>query len=1071
MSTYVPGVETYLPDIKPFTPDYKFLSSVLQSRQDKYNRNWQATNDLYSKIVYAPLSREDNLDKREQYIEQIKPSIEKISGLDLSIQQNVDSAKAVFAPFYEDDLLVKDMLYTTNYQNEMAYANRLLDSPDEEQRGKWWETGIKDLQYKMQDFQNASGDAALAMGMPRYVDDVNLYQMAEKYLSELDPPLKITTPMNLFVGEGKNRRFNTDADFIITQTNGELVTGPALEMIKNRFIDDPAVQRAYYTQAFVKGRDFADEGVRTGEFSSIQEGQQAWAQQTIDLIGKQNDFLMQKTTKALQREANGVTNWETYAKNNGIIPGSQDEKIMREQYNSYEATKAALASMQNIKDVSKTPIKDYNGTLQKAYQLILMNSIGSDLTKAARDFSMRDYNLDYKVNELKRDKVRHQRAKELVKYRSDLDLANKRKLAIEKGEILDPRQKMLVDLLGQRKAKAGGPSQILAAVDDEGKITRDTQLENAQIYSEDSNKFLQQKIETILDGKLMFNPKGDGGTGSYTITLDDGETVSGSIKKIRNALEAKDEFGNYINIDAIEKEIDNFTSFTDQQEGASMASKQYPSLIADSKYTNFYNKLHGMNSISNQEDALYKNFTTANDKTLKLYQDTKKEILADKGNNNARLLLESGFPDIMDKNGKLSEEEYIAKVIELAKQGKLTNIDLYGIDKGTSNSDYMIPEVTSTLDRPLNLSINKLVSDFRVGTPAKQIYVDDAGNKSTNPRDLGPGARPSYLLSTYTVTNEAKKAYKMLNSKLKSSKGYVDLPSLLDARRGRSGQDDDLEPYPIYATDVNPASMSDDAKEDFIRLLMQKNSLESRGSKYGIVVGDQVESKEDYLKQSDLANKLFDVLADNVNFYLTTDKASKTSIKNVPQFQLEYSPVFGSTDDLTKSKAGITIKPNAQWLNSFQKGGESFETGLFTSDQIKDLQNGITIIFDQQEDVNPKARSQEYYSPLASEVELSPNNFVKKQYPGNDSEPTGEITIMESEDNMWNITYMFNTYQNGGKYTPSQDYSYTLDLRGEANPFEKFDAFFEEKIYPAFEDQKFENKQSKAIDQKLNGQK
>ena len=64
MSTYVPGVETYLPDIKPFTPDYKFLSSALQTRQDKYNRNWSEANSLYNKIVYAPLSREDNLDKR-----------------------------------------------------------------------------------------------------------------------------------------------------------------------------------------------------------------------------------------------------------------------------------------------------------------------------------------------------------------------------------------------------------------------------------------------------------------------------------------------------------------------------------------------------------------------------------------------------------------------------------------------------------------------------------------------------------------------------------------------------------------------------------------------------------------------------------------------------------------------------------------------------------------------------------------------------------------------------------------------------------------------------------------------
>ena len=1062
MSTYVPGVETYLPDIKPFTPDYKFLSSVLQSRQDKYNRNWQATNDLYSKIVYAPLSRQDNLDKREQYIEQIKPSIEKISGLDLSIQQNVDSAKAVFAPFYEDDLLVKDMLYTTNYQNEMAYANRLLDSPDEEQRGKWWETGIKDLQYKMQDFQNASGDAALAMGMPRYVDDVNLYQMAEKYLSELDPPLKITAPMNLFVGEGKNRRFNTDADFIITQTNGELVTGPALEMIKNRFIDDPAVQRAYYTQAFVKGRDFADEGVRTGEFSSIQEGQQAWAQQTINLIGKQNDFLMQKTTKALQREANGVTNWETYAKNNGIIPGSQDEKIMREQYNSYEATKAALASMQNIKDVSKTPVKDYNGTLQKAYQLILMNSIGSDLTKAARDFSMRDYNLDYKVNELKRDKVRHRRAKELVKYRSDLDLANKRTLAIEKGEILDPRQKMLVDLLGQRKAKAGGPSQILAAVDDEGKIIRDKQLENAQIYSEDSNKFLQQKIETIIDGKLMFNPKGDGGTGSYTITLDNGETVSGSLQKIRKALEAKDKNGNYINIDAIEKEIDNFTSFTDQQEGASMASKQHPSLVADSKYTNFYNKLHGSNSISNQEDALYKNFTTANNKVLKVYQDTKKEILAGKGKDNSRLLLESGFPDIIDENGKLTLEEYITKALQLAEQGKLTNVDLYGIDKGTSSSDYIIRETSGVM---------RTGSKILGGVAPLQVYVDNEGNKSTDIRDLGSGARPSTTLDKVTIENDAERAYKILNNKLKNSSTYAGLPSLLDARRGRSGQDDDLEPYPIYATDVNPASMSDDAKEDFINLLIQKNSLESRGSKYGIVVGDQVESKEDYLKQSDLANKLFDVLADNVNFYLTTDKATKTSIKNVPQFQLEYSPVFGSTDDLTKSKAGITIKPNAQWLNSFQKGGESFETGVFTSDQIEALQNGITIIFDQQEDVNPKARSQEYYSPLMSEVELSTNNFVDKKYPGIDSMPTGDYSITKPADDYYYVTYKFNMYQDGGQYTPTEEMSRIIDLRGQSDKSLQFDKIMNETIFAAFEVNKNMNDQKKARDVKVNGSK
>ena len=46
MSTYIKGADTYLPEIKPFTPDYKFLSAVLDTRQDRYDTNFKATNDL-----------------------------------------------------------------------------------------------------------------------------------------------------------------------------------------------------------------------------------------------------------------------------------------------------------------------------------------------------------------------------------------------------------------------------------------------------------------------------------------------------------------------------------------------------------------------------------------------------------------------------------------------------------------------------------------------------------------------------------------------------------------------------------------------------------------------------------------------------------------------------------------------------------------------------------------------------------------------------------------------------------------------------------------------------------------
>ena len=136
MATYVPGSKAYLPDIKPFTPDFKFLSAVLDQRQDKYTTSWKATNDVYNKVVYADLSRQDTTEQRDQYIETLGPSLEKIAGMDLSLAQNADSAKAVFAPFFEDKLIVKDMVYTANYRKQMDYANRLLQSNNQEQREK-----------------------------------------------------------------------------------------------------------------------------------------------------------------------------------------------------------------------------------------------------------------------------------------------------------------------------------------------------------------------------------------------------------------------------------------------------------------------------------------------------------------------------------------------------------------------------------------------------------------------------------------------------------------------------------------------------------------------------------------------------------------------------------------------------------------------------------------------------------------------------------------------------------------------------------------------------------------------
>ena len=70
MATYVPGYQRYERETTPFTPDYKFMSAVLDTRQDRFDTNYKQLSDQYSKVVYADMSREDTIDARNQYTEQ-----------------------------------------------------------------------------------------------------------------------------------------------------------------------------------------------------------------------------------------------------------------------------------------------------------------------------------------------------------------------------------------------------------------------------------------------------------------------------------------------------------------------------------------------------------------------------------------------------------------------------------------------------------------------------------------------------------------------------------------------------------------------------------------------------------------------------------------------------------------------------------------------------------------------------------------------------------------------------------------------------------------------------------------
>ena len=145
MATYLKGVKDYVPQLETFKPDYKFLSDVLTVRQDRYDSNYKSLNDLYGKVVYADMSREDNKAERDMYANQLSNGLKQVSGMDLSLAQNVDVAKGLFKPFFENKALVHDMTFTKMYQKKMQMANNFMTSGNEEIKERYWGDGVEDL--------------------------------------------------------------------------------------------------------------------------------------------------------------------------------------------------------------------------------------------------------------------------------------------------------------------------------------------------------------------------------------------------------------------------------------------------------------------------------------------------------------------------------------------------------------------------------------------------------------------------------------------------------------------------------------------------------------------------------------------------------------------------------------------------------------------------------------------------------------------------------------------------------------------------------------------------------------
>ena len=1097
MATYIKGVDTYLPDIKPFTPDYKFLSAVLQTRTDKYDANYKATNDLYNKVVYADLSRDDTKERRDQYAEKIAPHIEQISGLDLSLASNVDAAKGVFAPFYEDDITVKDMVYTSRYRDQSQRAQNLLNSNDSTVSEKYWETGMRSMQYRMDEFRNADPSEAINMKLPEFVPNANLFALSQQVLENMEPPLKMK--MDRFAKRANpnfdpkqaisknNQPEIANTDWIITEQNGALVTGAALQQIRARLLDNAGVQKAYQTEAYVSGMDYATDAVNNGGATSIKNGQEMWASETIRRIEEVNRLKLANDMKGLAKAEQAAVRWSNYKGQNGIIEGSELDKLETEQLSEIEQYKLDIESKKQIRNEAALPSPNLNNTLNKAYNLFMQSNIMDDMQESAQAWSARDYEYEMRENKFAIDEKKAMYNMAEIQARS----TNAYNLELMKQNRADSRmrEKVALEGLGGGNSALGDAlnkgvkfsndaNTIEGATNSRGKYTPNSDIiESAKA---DHGKHIQvvaaEQIGQLLGAKgkpgmlTLMSPRGDNSSEDQTYGIElDGEEYRGTIQEIRIKLSLP------MNTDGTgglkyRKDIDNLyktkrDKFIDtrQQTIDNITLTQGSDASTANQYDAMYTSITGPNGTDIKMKA-GDVFIQEAYRTYKEAYDNNDILNTAQGDSDIKGFMEAGMPDIFTDNDiPMSREEYEAEVIEGVKNGTIKNYDEWGWDTGTCDKDY-------------KEHAYDLVTEWR-GNSAGQVkqyrYNKDGS--------------PEMRIDERAVKAEAGIVYDELKKNLNAAltdrmDSNTNSASFNSVKYGVKGGYSDVISNFKYEYSINPLSRDADSENEMVMALNQLSYLKENGKPYGIGVGKLTEDSQ-LLEQNPLGVKVLDLLIKDLQTWINNPKRSNTA-SIAPIFRLSYMPVFDKASETNKSHAGIEIDNMNEWLASKKKGTADNDIGALSGIDIKKLQgtgeddlgSGIFIVFDQQDDQNVKAKKNDYFSTTEVDILSGENsNYAEYTIPNdNGVTNTADFRITKNGTGDYSVNYNVKRYNPYNAENPGEWNEYTTETATQSIDFKQGLPGLDQEVnalYKYFESVRTNNQSLRRKDEKTYGKR
>lgn len=1015
MATYIKGEKNFYPDIKPFTPDYKFLNATLDAREAKYQAGWQATNDLYSRI-YSDLSREDTKDFQKHFIEKLAPEMQKISGLDLSIAKNVDAAKGVFAPFFEDDLVVKDMVYTSTYKQQMRYADQLAQSPIQEVREKYNPIATEAMNYRLQEFQNASAGQALGMRLPEFVEDPDIPTLGQEFLKDLGykfeeyDRLQDTSGADGILGT----KDDTPNKWIITEKGGKRVEIDAYNQIMSGLYDDPRVTKWYNTKAYVDSKRYATQASQDGSISE-QQAMNEWAKEQVSKLDELNKSKINNTKEEIKSINDVIVKWDNFSSNKGLTPAEQQNLEKEKSY--AEQLQADLERRINAQKIAESPDIDDQALMSKAYSMLSNYYMDQDMRRAAYNFSNLERSLKIKEDpftlqdekykyELQKIRVKAWYDKELedIKQEDRMDLAEYNretdliKLQAE-GKIAG--QDPLALVRGQSGFDYSSPFSSTYQIKDGKFVNVDPIKANDIAIAEKESQITSEKVGLLGD---MLSVRYQNPDNKYTIKLtkEDGTQFdfTGTPLEISNELKKKkriEEDGVVIETDQFQYYQDIVKLFDEQTKWFENRDKVYQEktpeyLQPGGRYDKIYNQLfrqdpqdYEKSGLVLREDLFNK---TVAQNAATFYDAGKNAATAlQESDNTFDELVKQGYPlPYTEENGVkkfMSKKEYMDLFREQAKAGKITNFDPSGVNKASDGDDdpnWKDGEFTAISTGP--------------NAPPIFMYVPEAWDY-----DAMDG-KSSYIWDKI-------KEYIVKEQNIVPSKTFISLDRGLGSA---STTDIGFVATENVRTDNNPEQGTDANRLLTRSIYQQKVSGKAGGLGTQVIMRPDDTSVIENLNISEGVQKTDTQKASEFLLNILQGSQSKTG-----EFSLTYFPNLGPRifddegEEVRTPTAAYQYSDFSPELIKTLTNSNNLPENISLEAMKKVLGNGVMVVFDRSTDVNPGAYDNSRQSFIEQQIDLSPNQSYTYTGKGSLFSP-GQATIFKTKPNEFVIRYQFNQY-------------------------------------------------------------